>query len=81
MEHTVTLKVEFVLELEMLDGREFDSQDAGELQDLLAMHVEDALYNSDHGRTCDVIREHMSINAKKVKYNVLDAYRIALFSP
>jgi len=73
MEQKVTLKVEFVLDLEMLDGREFDSQDAGELQDLLAMHVEEALYNSDHRRACDVIREHMFINAKKVKYKVLDA--------
>ena len=73
MEQKVTLKVEFVLDLEMLDGREFDSQDAGELQDLLAMHVEDALYNSDRNIAIDAIREHMSINAKKIKYKVLDA--------
>ena len=73
MEQKVTLKVEFVLDLEMLDGREFDSQDAGELQDLLAMHVEEALYNSDHGLAINAIREHMFINAKKVKYKVLDA--------
>jgi hypothetical protein len=73
MEQKVTLKVEFVLDLEMLDGRGFDSQDAGELQDLLAMYVEEALYNSDHGLATNAIREHMSINAKKVKYKVLDA--------
>ena len=73
MEQKVTLKVEFVLDLEMLDGREFDSQDAGELNDLLATYVEDALYNSDHGLAINVIREHMFINAKKVKYKVLDA--------
>jgi len=73
MEQKVTLKVEFVLDLEMLDGREFDSQDAGELYDLLATYVEDALYNMDRNIAIDAIREHMSINAKKVKYKVLDA--------
>lgn len=73
MEQKVTLKVEFVLDLEMLDGREFDNQDAGELNDLLAMYVEDVLYNSDHGLAINAIREHMSINAKKIKYKVLDA--------